>query len=505
MPANNRQKVLVVGAGDAGSMIVRELRKNPQVGLYPIGFVDDDDLKINMQIYSIPVLGNRQQIPELVRQNNIAQVIIAMPTAPGEVIREVVRLCENVGVKTKIIPAMSELLTDEVSLHHLRDVEIEDLLRRDPVQTDIGAVYDLLYGQRVLVTGSGGSIGSELCRQIIRCAPSQLILIGHGENSIFDIYHELLKRPEQGTQIIPIIADVRFAHRIQSIFEQYMPDVVFHAAAHKHVPLMEMNPTEAITNNIEGTRNVLEAALATKVAHFVMISTDKAVNPTNVMGASKRTAELLVHQAARKSGRPYVAVRFGNVLGSRGSVVLTFKKQIEQGGPVTITHPNVERFFMTIPEAVQLVLQAAVLGKGGEVFVLDMGQPLKILDLAQDLIRLSGLEVGRDIQIEFVGLRPGEKLTEELFVEGERYQRTPHQKIYLATNASTLVPAQLDELVDYLIHNAQRQDQAAVLAGLRNLVPEYQPLLDKPESEHIRKGLSSRTKIISTPQPAPIH
>lgn len=500
-PAKNRQNVLIVGAGEAGSMVVRELRKNPQVGLYPIGFVDDDAFKLNMQIYGIPVLGNRKQIPKLVHQNDIVQVIIAMPTAPGVIIRQVVKLCESVGVKTKIIPGMYELLNGQVSLQQLRDVEIEDLLRREPVHTDIGAVYDLLYGKRVLVTGGGGSIGSELCRQIIRCNPSHLILVGHGENSIFDIYHELLKWPNRVTAITPVIADVRFAQRIQAVFEQHKPNIVFHAAAHKHVPLMELNPVEAITNNVWGTRNVLEASVAANVGHFVMISTDKAVNPTSIMGACKRTAELLVHQAARRSGKSYVAVRFGNVLGSRGSVVLTFKKQIAKGGPITITDPAVERFFMTIPEAVELVLQAAVLGQGGEVFVLDMGQPIKIIDLAHDLIRLSGLEAGRDIQIEYVGLRPGEKLTEELFVTGENYERTKHQKIYLATNASTLIPEQLDELVSCLLNDAQRQDIASGLRRLKQLVPEFQPMSERLKSD-VTVDVSSRTK--STPVTYPL-
>ena len=346
-------------------------------------------------------------------------------------------------------------------------------------------------GKRVLVTGGGGSIGSELCRQILRCQPFGLYLIGHGENSIFEIQNELLREAEKqargGTpvEVRAYIADVRFGERILRLFRQIRPDVVFHAAAHKHVPLMEENPSEAITNNVLGTRNVLNAALACNVGRFVMISTDKAVNPTSVMGASKRTAELLVHDAATRSNRPYVAVRFGNVLGSRGSVVLTFKRQIAAGGPVTVTHPDVKRYFMTIPEAVQLVLQASVLGNGGEVFLLDMGEPVRIVDLAEDLIRLSGLEVGRDIEIEYTGMRPGEKLFEELFTSGEDYERTEHQKIFIAANASTFVPESLDASITALAQAAEDNDRDAIIRNLQNLIPEYTPqIMHKPVEEN---------------------
>lgn len=469
-------RVLVVGAGDAGSMIVREILHNPQLNLTPVGFVDDDAHKHNVRIYGVPVLGGRQDLPQLIADYQVNRVIIAMPTAPGKVIREVATICEKLGVNTKILPGIYELVEGTVAVKQLRDVAIEDLLRRDAIETDIAAVRELVAGRRVLITGGGGSIGSELCRQILRFGPQEMILLGHGENSIFEIYHELrrLNRPE--VKVTAVIADVRFAERIQGIFTQYRPDIVFHTAAHKHVPLMELNPAEAITNNVLGTRNLLQAALSVDVAHFVMISTDKAVNPTSVMGASKRTAELLVHQAARQSGKAYVAVRFGNVLGSRGSVVLTFQKQIAAGGPVTVTDPEMTRFFMTIPEAVQLVLQAAVLGKGGEVFVLDMGEPVKIVDLARDLIQLSGLEVGRDVEIQFTGMRPGEKLYEELFVSGEQYHRTYHDKIYIAGNASSFVPDDLNESLNGLEASAARNDTAAIIRGLKNLIPEYEPM-----------------------------
>jgi FlaA1/EpsC-like NDP-sugar epimerase len=327
-----------------------------------------------------------------------------------------------------------------------------------------------------MVTGGGGSIGGELCRQVLRCKPAQLIVLGHGENSIFAINDELQNYRLVASEIVPLIADTRFPERIGHIFKQYRPQVVFHAAAHKHVPLMELNPAEAISNNLIGTRNLLDISLASNVERFVMISTDKAVNPTNVMGASKRAAELLLHQAARQSGKPYVAVRFGNVLGSRGSVVLTFKRQIASGGPVTVTDPEVKRYFMTIPEAVQLVLQAAVMGQGDELFMLDMGEPIKIVDLARDLIELSGLEVGRDIEIQFTGLRPGEKLFEELFLDGEAYQRTRHEKIFIAGNGSDRLPGGLDAAVNALEASALRDDRLAIVQGLKKLVPEFQPV-----------------------------
>lgn len=466
-------RILIMGAGSAGSMMIRELRENPQLNMEVVGFVDDDPLKLDVRIHGVPVLGSHHEIPRLVMEHNITQVIIAMPTAPGKTIRKIVELCERVGVQTKSMPGIYELLDGKVHVNQLRDVQIEDLLRRKPVRTDIAAVASLLKGRRVLVTGGGGSIGSELCRQVLRCEPAELIILGHGENSVFVIENELRKLLPAGTKLSSVIADIRFAERIQAVFERFNPEIVFHAAAHKHVPLMEANPAEAITNNVLGTRNLLNAALLTDVQHFVMISTDKAVNPTSVMGASKRVAELLVHQAARRSGRPFVAVRFGNVLGSRGSVVLTFKQQIAAGGPVTVTHPDMVRFFMTIPEAVQLVLQAATIGKGGEVFTLDMGEPVKIVDLARDMIELSGLEVGRDIDIVFNGMRPGEKLYEELFIAGEDYERTFHEKIFIACNAARLVPNALNEHIRVLDLAAQREDNAMILRTLQALIPSF--------------------------------
>lgn len=473
--SEDSRRALIMGAGNSGETVARELLKMPEMETIPIGFLDDDPQKHNMFIHGLPVLGSRKDIPRLVEKWQIDLLILAMPTAPGSVIREITGTSEMLGLETKIVPTMYEVLDGRITAGHLRDVDIEDLLRREPVKTDVQAVRQLVAGKRVLVTGGGGSIGSELCRQLMYCGPSELIILGHGENSVFETFHEMRRLELKGPKLTPLIADIRFAERINALFHEVKPEIIFHAAAHKHVPLMELNPTEAITNNVLGTQNLLNASLANDVGHFVMISTDKAVKPTSIMGASKRAAELLVHQAAQKSGKPYVAVRFGNVLGSRGSVVLTFKRQIANGGPVTVTHPEIKRYFMTIPEAVQLVLQAAALGNGGEVFVLDMGDPIKILDLARDLIKLSGLEVGKDIKIEFIGLRPGDKLFEELFIPGEEYKRTPHQKIFIAANASRLVPSDLDRAVDALTAAAERNDTDAVTIGLQNLVPAFEP------------------------------
>jgi FlaA1/EpsC-like NDP-sugar epimerase len=482
------RRVLVFGAGSAGQGTVKELQANPQLGLVPVCFMDDDAAKKGLRIHSLPVLGGRENFAEVVRQYGIQQVIIAMPTAPGMVIREVLELAETAGVPAKTVPGIYEILDGSVNVDSIRNVEIEDLLRRDPVHTDIGAVRELVRGKRVLITGGGGSIGSELCRQVLRCGPAELVLVGHGENSVFETHNELkiLQKRHGGhhqngsgesapTKIEAVIADVRFPDRIRKVIGDHRPQIVFHAAAHKHVPLMELNPSEAVTNNIIGTRNLLDAALELGVERFVMISTDKAVNPTSIMGASKRAAELLVLRAARESGKPFVAVRFGNVLGSRGSVVLTFKKQIAAGGPVTVSDDRMRRYFMTIPEAVQLVLQAAVLGKGGEVFTLDMGDPVKIVDLARDLIELSGFEVGRDIDIVYTGVRPGEKLYEELFIEGENYKRTHHEKILIAQNASSFVPREFAELIARLQQAAAKDDIGAIRQALKALIPEYTP------------------------------
>ncbi len=475
-------RVAIMGAGDAGAMIVREIKHASRLNMEVVGFLDDDLGKHDVRIHNIPVLGGRELIPILKSSYGIDQVIIAMPTESGKTIREVVNLCEKSDVKAKTMPGFSNLLDGTVSVNQLRDVEVEDLLRREPVASDNDAVEQLIRGQCVLVTGGGGSIGSELSRQIWQCNPETLVLLGHGENSIFDIFNELRDAGRKAgidvdRRIQAVLADTRFPERIEQIVSKYRPKVIFHAAAHKHVPLMERNPAEAITNNVIGTQNMVNAAIKANVEHFVMVSTDKAVNPTNVMGASKRTAELIVHRAAAQTGNQYVAVRFGNVLGSRGSVIHTFRRQISTGGPVTITDKRMERYFMTIPEAVQLVLQAAVLGSGSEVFVLDMGDPVKIIDLAHDVITLSGLEVGVDIDIEEIGARPGEKLYEELFIENEAYRRTRHSKIFIADNGSQVDSETLDESISRLADAAAKDDRELILLELKRLIPEFEPVV----------------------------
>jgi FlaA1/EpsC-like NDP-sugar epimerase len=427
------KRVLIVGAGDAGKLVAKELFASSTLGLEPIGFVDSDARKHGHMLAGLPVFGPLAHIPEIVERFGVAELIIAMPSAPGTVIRQVIRTALSAGIQTRTVPSLPEIISKQSSATGLREVEIQDLLRRDAVETDLAAVAELATGETVLITGAGGSIGAELCRQLARLAPARLILLGHGENSIFDIYQELLLSfPD--VQIMPVIADVRDRTRITHIFQLYRPHAVFHAAAHKHVPLMEDNVLEAVTNNIQGTRNVVDAAIETDIQHFVLISTDKAVRPTSVMGATKRVAEQIVQHAAAKYHRNFVSVRFGNVLGSRGSVVPTFLRQIRAGGPVTVTHPEMRRYFMTIPEAVQLVLQAGALGRGGEVFVLDMGEQIRVVDIATDLVRLSGLEVGTDIEIKFTGVRPGEKLYEEMFFTAENVLPTDHPKVLRARN-----------------------------------------------------------------------
>jgi FlaA1/EpsC-like NDP-sugar epimerase len=468
------RRALIVGAGTVGEMIVRELLGHPMLGLNPIGFVDDDRSKHGHRMCDLPVLGDLAAIPDLVLAHEIDEIVIAMPRASGAVVRQVVRAALVAGVKTRTVPAMSDIISGRVSVASLRQVEIQDLLRRDPIQTDLDQVRVLATGETVMVTGAGGSIGSELVRQVARLEPAQVLLLGHGENSIFDILAELAERFPHVTAV-PVVADVRDRERLRQIFEQYRPYSVFHAAAHKHVPLMECNVAEAVTNNVLGTKNVTELAAEYGVEHLVLISTDKAVRPTNIMGATKRVAEQIVQEIAESQERKFVAVRFGNVLGSRGSVVPTFLRQIRAGGPVTVTHPEMRRYFMTIPEAVQLVLQAGALGRGGEVFVLDMGEPVKVLDLATDLIRLSGLEVGTDIEIRFTGARPGEKLYEELFFDSENAIPTDHPKVLRAKNGT--LPIGLSTVVEALVEGARTgrpDDEIRELLG--RLVPDFKAL-----------------------------
>ena len=484
------KRVLIAGAGDAGKLVVKELFATSQLGLEPIGFVDSDVSKHGHMLAGLPVFGPLAHIPEIVERFGVAEIIIAMPSAPGTVVRQVVRAALSCGIPTRTVPSLPEIISRQGNATGLREVEIQDLLRRDAVETDLAAVAELATSETVLITGAGGSIGAELCRQLARLAPSRLVLLGHGENSIFDIFQELtLSFPD--VTIMPVIADVRDRSRIFHIFQQHRPHAVFHAAAHKHVPLMEDNVLEAVTNNVAGTRNVVDAAIETNVQHFVLISTDKAVRPTSVMGATKRIAEQLVQHAATKHHRNFVSVRFGNVLGSRGSVVPTFLRQIRAGGPVTVTHPEMRRYFMTIPEAVQLVLQAGALGRGGEVFVLDMGEQIRVVDIATDLIRLSGLEVGADIEISYTGVRPGEKLYEEMFFTAENVLPTDHPKVLRARNG-LLADGTIRriEALTRATDGGRPEDEIRKL--LQTLVPDFHPHGTKEHEEELRSSAESR-------------
>ena len=427
----NAKPTLIVGAGAAGTLLVRQMLMHPKMRMMPVAFVDDDQEKQRKDIYGVRILGTTKDIEKIVQQMGITKVVIAMPSLPNKKLNEVYDVARKTGAECVILPNIDEVMSGNLHVQQLRNVEIEDLLGRDPVELDQTLIEKQLRGKRILVTGAGGSIGSEICRQVSSFRPKELIILGHGENSIYQLNMELLGKYAEHFRITPVIADVQDRKRIFEVMEKYRPDVVYHAAAHKHVPLMEINPREAVKNNILGTRNVAEAANHAKVKTFVMISTDKAVNPPNIMGATKRLCEMIVQDMATRSEyTKFVAVRFGNVLGSRGSVIPLFKKQIAEGGPVTVTHPDIVRYFMTIPEAAQLVIQAGSLARGGEIFVLDMGKPVKIVDLAKNLIRLSGFSEG-DIEIKFTGLRPGEKMYEELLNEGEVNPKQVFPKIHI--------------------------------------------------------------------------
>jgi len=464
------RRVAIIGAGDAGALVAREIQKNPQLNLELICFLDDDKAKQKLQIHGIPVVGTLEELPRVITRRRIQEVMIAIPTAPGEVVRKIANYCHEKDVPFRTMPGVYELIGGKVSVNRLREVNINDLLRRAPAKIDDRHVGSTLGGKRVMVTGAGGSIGSELCRQIARWGPSSLMLLGHGENSVFETLLEL-EESFPALPMHPVIADIRDQERIEAVFAGLQPEVVFHAAAHKHVPLMEVNVEEAITNNVLGTRNLVEVALTYGVERLVMISTDKAIRPSSVYGATKRLAELLVLDAANRTDLPFSVVRFGNVLGSRGSVVPRFQRQIEIGGPVKITHPDMERYFMTIPEAVHLVLQAGSMGMGGEVFVLRMGEQIRILDLAEDLIRLSGLEPGKDVEILFTGIRPGEKLSEELWDKWATYESTNHPDIVLLAEEDIISDQKLYQSVEELIHLAREGYPTEIVKRLDRLIP----------------------------------
>lgn len=471
-PASRRadtKRVLVVGAGVTGSSMVREMRLHPQLRLTPVAFVDDDPYKRDRTLQGVPVVGRVDEIPGVVRQLQIDEVVIAMPSAPGAALRRVIQAAQDAGVKTRTVPGLFELLSGAKSVSALRQVEIEDLLRREAVKTDLNRVRSLADEKTVLVTGAGGSIGSELCRQIARLGPTRIIAVGRGENSVFELLQEM-SRTFPHVAVQPVIADVRDAARLERVFQALRPATVFHAAAHKHVPLMEQNVAEAVLNNVLGTQVVAELAARFGAERFVLISSDKAVRPSSVMGATKRLAEGVVQEVGRHSACRFVSVRFGNVLGSRGSVIPTFMRQIAAGGPVTITHPEMTRYFMTIPEAVQLVLQAGAMGEGGEVFALDMGEPVRVLDLARDLVRLSGL-AEHEIEIAYTGMRLGEKLYEELFFDEENASATEHPKVLRARNADFGLGGRS---VSGLIAMARRHaGPDEIRRAIKELVPEY--------------------------------
>ncbi len=488
-PSRIGRSTLIVGAGSAGQLVAREMIESSRTGMVPFGFLDDDPSLHGKKILGLPVLGHTSDMVDIAKAASLDLVVIATPSAPGSFIRRIVQLAREAGVEARTVPGLDDLLSGRVSIAALRQVQIGDLLRREPVEVDLQGLKTLAAGRTILITGAGGSIGSELCRQIATLEPGHIVLLGHGENSIFEIHAELRERfPDVRT--VPIIADVKDAERIHRVFHDWRPFAVFHAAAHKHVPLMEDNVIEAVLNNVVGTRNVVTSALDSGVQHFVLVSTDKAVRPANIMGATKRVAEMIVCHAAKTHGAHFMAVRFGNVLGSRGSVVPTFMRQIRNGGPITLTHPDMRRYFMTIPEATRLVLQAGAIGSGGEVFCLDMGEPVRIYDLALDLIRLSGLTEGEDIEIVFNGVRPGEKLYEELFFSGDEVLKTSHPKIMKARyDAPDLrVYMQIVQLIESAMRNAS---DSYLRRSLEEIVPDFQSegrtVRNTPTSEVIER------------------
>lgn len=466
-------RTLIVGAGEAGSMLLKEIRRQPQSAYNVIGFIDDDAEKRGLKLHGVPVLGSSAQLCSLIRANEIEEVIIAMPSADGKALRQVVDSCKNENVTFSTLPSISNLINGRITFSQIKKVDIEDLLGRDQVVLDRELIGSYLAGKRVLVTGAGGSIGSEICRQVAMFSPEKLILLDQAETHLYEIEKELAaKHPE--VRILPLMADVRDREKIHSAFDQFAPQVVFHAAAYKHVPMMEYNPLQAVLNNVFGSKNVVDAACHCNAENFVMISTDKAVNPTNVMGATKRAAEIYVQSSSRFFKTKCTTVRFGNVLGSNGSVIPLFKEQIANGGPVTVTDKRVIRYFMTIPEASQLVLQAGGIGSNSEILVLDMGEPVRIVDLAEELIRLSGLVPYEDIDIVFTGLRPGEKLFEELLIDGEGVLPTAHEKIRVVAPVQISIDAVKTELE--ILYQAARSDNVEeMIQSLKRIVPEYRP------------------------------
>lgn len=476
-PASSQptKRALIIGAGDAGALVVKEMQRNPLLNISPVCFLDDNPDKHHQQIHGIPVVGGLDKLDETITSKKIDEVIIAIPSAPGKVVRLVTDVCQKRQIPFRTMPGMYELLGGKVSVSRLREVDISDLLRREPVRFKEENIESIIKNKVVLVTGAGGSIGSELCRQIARWEPKHLLLLGHGENSIFETFLELHEH-YPNLKVESIIADIRDEIRLDQEFRKYHPQVVFHAAAHKHVPLMEKNVAECVSNNVLGTQNVLRACIKNNVDRLILISTDKAIRPANVMGATKRIAEMLVLDAAARTGKAFSIVRFGNVLGSRGSVVPLFKHQIAHGGPVTVTHKDMRRYFMTIPESVYLVLQAASLGKGGETFILNMGEQVKIVDLARDLIRLSGLTPDKDIEIVYSGIRRGEKLSEDLWNNGRKFEKTDHPEIFREVGQDKLQGKTLQSAVRELIELSDAGENKQILQRLEKMIPEAEHL-----------------------------
>ncbi len=465
------KRFLIVGAGDAGEALLREIHRMSVAQYEVIGFIDNEPAKQGLNIHGIPVIGTVEKLPEICKNRNIEEIAIAMPSATHQQLRRVIQVCEGTKIRFRTVPSITDIASGKFRVSQIRDVDINDLLGRETIELDLDLIEDYVKDKIILVTGAGGSIGSEMSRQVCNFAPKLLLLVEQAENPLFEIERQLKTQFPQ-VPIKAIICNITDKIRVEEIFERYKPDVVIHSAAHKHVPLMELNPGEGIKNNVVGTQVVGDAADNHGSANFVMISTDKAVNPTSLMGSSKRVAEMYIQDLNRTSKTHFVTVRFGNVLGSNGSVVPIFKNQIAQGGPVTVTHPEMKRYFMTIPEASQLVLQAAAMGKGGEIFLLDMGEPVKIVDLARELITLSGFRPGEDIEITYTGPRPGEKLFEELSIKGEDMQPTRHPKIGIWKN----IPMDREKLrnsINELVSTAQRQDYNEITQKIKELVPEY--------------------------------
>ena len=492
-----KSRVLIVGAGEAGVEVLREIRAHPEKGYVPIGFVDDDPRKQGKSIRGIEVLGTINELAQISRRRKIDEIVIAIPSAPGSRIREIVQQCEKRKAKFKIVPSVHAILDGKVSINQIREVRVEDLLNRDTSKIDLADVSKYITGKRVMVTGAGGSIGSELCRQIANFDPELLLLFGRGENSLYNIEMELDEQEVDVNRKL-IIGNIRDLPKVEVTMGKYRPDLIFHTAAHKHVRFMEFHPDEAVKNNIIGTKNVVDASIKYHAKKFIFVSTDKAVNPTSVLGVTKRITEMLVQSKAKQDGTKFIAVRFGNVIDSRGSVLPKFRRQIARGGPVTVTHREVIRYFMTIPEAVQLLIQAGSMGNGGEIFVLDMGEPVKIADLARDLITLSGLEVGKDIKIKFIGLRPGEKLYEELLTVEEGVTATKHQRIFVAQPKSIDEDKLLEE-IDKIASLAEKADFESIISKLQDIVPSYKPnrLIVSDDAEKADK--KSDLQIISLP------